>query len=505
MPTSPGVRSPLIRSAIAVGCCIALSSGGTGVAAQVTDGRSAIDALRFEPLDFAQPRPDQHSVAGVPVLMLPAKELPLTTVYLYVRGGYGRFDRDVYAAAMGLPAMLRYGGTESRSPLDVDEAIEHFAFQVTLGTGGGSISASLNTLTSNLGEGIDLWGEMLSNPGFDPAEIESWRVRQLEDVRRRVDDPARLAFSEMNTLLYGDHPVGWEMTPHDLEPARVTAERFRWVHTRLFCRENLTFGVTSDLAWEALEAWFQELALRFPSCEHPLPEPPEPTIRSRPGVFLIEKELEQSVVVLAHATDVRLADSPRYYSALIGNSILGGGGFSSRILGRVRTEEGFAYSATSLWTTPRKHRGIVAATTRTRPESAAEAIEVIVETMNELTTAPPTDREVQTTVDQIINGFVFNFDSPGQIVARTMFYVAQDLPLDWLTRYWRGIQEVTPASILQVFSEELRPEELTILVVGDPSRMRPALDSIGPVTTLDPDRDQVRESRLPNESPRFPR
>ena len=258
------------------------------------------------------------------------------------------------------------------------------------------------------------------------------------------------------------------------------------MHARIVCREHVTLGVSGDANWAEIEPRLRRFVDRLPECPSDLPEPPAPTIRRLPGVFLIEKDIEQAVVAMAHPTDVRLADDDLYFSAMIGNSILGAGGFSSRILGSVRTEEGFAYSASSLWTTPRDHEGVIGAVTRTRPENTVPAIEVILRTMEGLRSAPPTPDEVQTTVDQIVNGFVFNFDTPGQIVARSMAYLVQELPEDWLERYTSGVQRVTPEGVLRAFSGHLRPAEMTILVVGDPERIgRAALGSLGPVTVID--------------------
>jgi predicted Zn-dependent peptidase len=356
---------------------------------------------------------------------------------------------------------------------------------VSFGSAGGSVTSSINTLTEHLPVALDVWGEMLTEPRFDAGEIEAWRARQLEGVRRRVDDPARLAYSELNRLLFGDHPVGWETDEADLAPERLTEETFRWLHGRIVCRDNVILGITGDTDWAVAGPLIERLVARIEPCAEPLPEPPVPEIRRLPGVFLVEKEIEQSVVVMAHPTDVHLADDPEYFAAMIGNSILGAGGFSSRMLGRVRTEEGYAYSATSLWTTPRTHEGVVGATTRTRPENTVPAIELILRTMAELRNDPPTGEEVGTTVDRIVNGFVFNFDMPSSIVARTMYYLAQELPEDWLERYWRGVQHVTPEQIRDVFAAHLKPEEMTILVVGDPARIAADLATLGPVTVVE--------------------
>ncbi len=483
---APDASLRLCARAVAL-LLIVQAAPGPQAAAQAPVGKATVEALEFPPLDFDPPEAGHREVEGVPVLVLESHELPLVNVYAYFRGGYGLFGREWYAAAMGLPTLLRYGGTTTLAPDSVDEVLERLAIQTSFGSAGGSISSGLNTLTEHLEPALELWGELLASPGFDTAEIEVWRGRQIEGVRRLGDDPARLAFSEFNRLLFGDHPIGWEMESEDLLPERVTPERFREVHARIVCRDNLVLGLTGDAAWDEVRPWLERLVSRIRPCAEELPEPPTPDILRSRGVYVIEKDLEQAVVVMAHPSDVRLSDTPDYYSAMIANSILGAGGFSSRIMARVRTERGYAYGASSVWTTPREHEGIVGAITRTSPENAVAAIEVILDTMAELEAGPPTREEVETAISQVVNGFVFNFETPAQVVSRTMLYLAQDLPEDWLERYWRGVQAVTPASIQRVFSEHLRPREMTILIVGDPERIgRDALAGLGPVTVLEP-------------------
>ena len=484
----PGVRAHRRLGVLLLGASGFVARAPAAQAAQqLPAGREAVEALSFEPLEFEPPVPERRTVSGVRTLLLEDRTLPLVTVFARFRGGYGLFDREDYAAAMGMPELLRYGGTTALAPDSVDEVLEFHAIQTSFGSGGGSISSTLNTLTEHLGVAVDLWGEMLLRPGFDEQQIEVWRGRQLDNVTRLRDDPARLAFSTFNRLLYGDHPVGWEMEEADFGPERVTPARFEEIHRRIVCRDNLLLGVTGDIAWHEAEPLLSRLVASVPECAEPLPEPPVPDIRREPGVFLLERDLEQAVIVMAHPAAVRLADDPDFFAATIANSILGAGGFSSRILARVRTEEGYAYSASSVWTMPRRAEGILGAITRTSPRNTVPAIEAILETMAELRDEAPSEGEVRTAVDRIVNGFVFNFDSPAQIVARTMYYLALDLPEDWLERYLDGVQDVSPPDIRETLARHLHPERMTILVVGDPDRIGlAALQSLGPVTVLDP-------------------
>lgn len=476
---SAGLRGPVLAA-------LFLAVPALTVEAQARIGREAIDRLEYSAIDFRPPIPDEHDVGGVPVLLLEDHALPLVSVYARFKGGYGLFGREYYAAGTALPSQIRYGGTRGLSPDSVDKALEFYAIQTSFGGAGETLSATMNTLVEHLPAAMELWRMMLAEATFDSTQVEIWRARQLESIRRRGDNPGSLAFSEFNRLLYGDHPIGWEMEAADLSRQLLSSQSLAELYGRVVCRENLVLGITGAIRWSDFRPLLETFVSSIPACEGTIPPSPIPDIRREPGVYLIEKELEQSVIVMAHPTDVRLADDPAYYSATIGNSILGGGGFSSRILSRIRTEEGFAYSASSLWTMPRRYDGLLGAITRTSPENTIPAIELILETMEELRTAPPEAGEVQTAIERIVNGFVFNFETPGRIVSRTMFYVAQDLPQDWLERYLKGIQRVTAESIHDAFARHLRPAEMMILIVGDPDRIgRDAIAALGPVTVLD--------------------
>lgn len=451
-------------------------------------GRDAALALDFPAIEFQPPEPALHVLpGGVEVLYLQDRSLPLVNVLARFEGGYGRFPREYYAAGMALPSLLRGGGTRSLPPDSLDALLELHAVQVSFGSGGGSVTSTVNALTRELDTALDLWSEMLRAPRFDPDRVEVWRGQELESVLRRKDDPGRLAVSEFNRLMYGDHPVGWEMAPEDLEPERLSSERLQWIARRILCPSRLVLGVTGDVAWEEIEPRLVRILEDWPECEEELPPNPTPRIREGGGVFVIPKQLEQSTVVLAHVSGIRQEDSPDFFASRIGNSILGAGGFSSRLLSRVRTERGYAYNAGSIWTTPRENPGLVGAVTQTRSGSTVAATRLILEIMEEMTREPPTPDEVRQAVDESVNGFVFNFDSPAQVVFRQMVYRAEELPADWLERYLAGIQGVGPEHVLDVFRRVVRPGDMTILVVGDPEGFDEPLEALGPVTVLDPD------------------
>ncbi|NIP78052.1 MAG: insulinase family protein, partial [Gemmatimonadetes bacterium] len=146
------------------------------------------------------------------------------------------------------------------------------------------------------------------------------------------------------------------------------------------------------------------------------------------------------------------------------------------------TEEGLAYSASSIWGAAREHERIFGAITHTKSESTVEATRLLLETLERARVEPPTEAEVELAREAMINGFVFGFNSPVQVVARQVSYLADGYPADWLSRYLRGIREVDRAAVADVVRDRIRPGEFTILIVGDTAAFDPG--TLGPVRPL---------------------
>jgi len=239
--------------------------------------------------------------------------------------------------------------------------------------------------------------------------------------------------------------------------------------------------VVGDVQMSEVAPLLEEMVSSWPTCTEPLLEPKAPQLREGRKVFLIPKDLTQSTVVMAAPGGVSQGTDPDYFASRIGNSILGANGFSSRLLSQVRTEKGYAYSASSLWTTPTRYEGIVGAMTQTKSGSTVAATQLILDIMTEMRETPPEKEEVDQIIAQIVNSFVFNFQDPSQIVSRQMFYLAQGLPEDWLAQFVRGIQRVDPEAVRNVFRRHVHPDEMIILIVGDPDEFDLPPDVLGEV------------------------
>lgn len=464
-------------------------STGLELSAVLDPGAPAIGlepalSYRSPPLRFRATPVRKHSVAGVTVVHAEDDALPLVNILLRIQGGYGLYGREAYGVLNALPALLRNGGTADLPPDSVDALMEYYAIQSSFGGGGEAIVTSANVLDRHLDLALHLWKDLLLRPRFDSTQVEVWRGQELESVRRRFDSPVRIAYSRFNHLMYGDHPIGWELSPADLEPEDVTGELLRAFHSKIVCRENIIMGVAGNVGWDDLEPRLEAFLDGWPTCESEPPKGPTPITRPGGGVFLLPNNSEQAVIVMGQPSNVRQDASVSFVASRIANAILGASGFSSRLFQQVRTEAGYAYSAASVWTTRPEADGLLGAVTQTSPETAVPAVQLILEIMEEFEREGPTVEEVRDAVDETVNSYVFGFQSAGQMVSRRMALEGRSLPDNWPERYVEMVQALTRRDIRRVFRTTFEPTEMTVLIVGDPERIGPALETLGPYVTL---------------------
>jgi zinc protease len=446
-------------------------------------GLRVVERLRFQPLEFDPPSPARFKLSnGVTVFFLQDETLPVVDVFIDYKGGYVYFDREHYGAAAALLPLMRNGGTRSFTPDSVDAIIEFNALGLSTSTDGGRMVLGVSSLRRQLDLAIGLWGEILLHPRFDSAAVDRWRVREVESVRRMGDFPGSLAVLEFNHLMFGDHPTGWIMAESDLSREQVRPERLSWLHRRVVCPETAVIGAAGDVSRDELRAALERALADWEPCGTELEAPKLPRLARDPQVYVIPKALSQSTIVIGQPGGVLLGESDEYFASRIANWVIGGSGFTSRLVSRLRTEEGLAYTAATIWGAARDHERIFGAITHTKGESTVDAAKTILATLGEALDDPPDREEVELARESIANGFVFGFSSPAQVVARQVSYLAEGFPADWLSRYLRGIRGVTHDDVATVLRRRIDPAAFTVLIVGDTSMFDPGL--LGPVTIL---------------------
>lgn len=463
-------------------CCAALP-----IAAQrpARDTRAQIQALRYPPLRFTPPAPKRATLSnGVPVYLLEDHSLPLLDVEVVSKVGVANLPDSLWGVGWQADVLMRTGGTTRLSPDSVDKLVEFYALNVFISTGNEQSTASFSGLSRYRDQMLDLGFDLLRNPRNDTSRVRITAGQQLEAWRRRNDQPGSVLNRAWPQVLLGDHPLGrTQVTPDEV--AGFTPARFRWTQERIFCPQNLLIGVSGDFDEKTLLAKLENLFRGWSRCAPGLRTIPPLQIADGPKIVLIEKDVNQTNIWMGHAGSIRVADTPDYYAVQVADFLLGGGGgFNSRLLQRLRSDSGFAYSTFSNWDADTRREGIFFAGAQIRAEKTVAGLSLMRQIIGSMATDPVTARDVQLAKDNEVNSFVFRFQNAGQIVAQQLGYAVDGLPGNWFDLYLKGIQAVTPEQVADVSRRLLHPDRLVMVVVGKSNAFDKPLSTLGPVTVM---------------------
>jgi predicted Zn-dependent peptidase len=452
------------------------------------DTRDAVRNLeqRFAPLRFTPPAPRQVRLSnGVQVFLQEDHALPLLSVTLVGRHGVVNLPDSLWALGWQADGLLRTGGTTTLAPDSVDRLLEFYALQLFISTGYEQSTAGISGLTRNRDIMLDLLFDVLRNPRNDTARIREAVANVGENWRRRNDQPASILGRAWNEVMMGDHPLARSLSTPD-EAAQFTPDGFRRVQGMLFCPDRFIIGVTGDFRERDLIAALEQRFRGWARCPAGNRETPPVRFASGPRLIHIERDINQTSIRMGHPAGLRVANTPEYFAAEVADFLLGGGGgFNSRLLQRVRSDSGFAYSVGSSWGMQPRREGLFTVGAQTRANKTVGAIALMRSVIQSMAREPVTADDVRLAQDNEINSFVFRFENADQVVQQQIGYVLDGLPANWFDLYLRGIQAVTPDQVTQVVTRYLRPDQMVMLVVGKTSAFEAPLATLGvPVTEM---------------------
>jgi predicted Zn-dependent peptidase len=457
-----------------------LAAGAAGAGAQVAQ----VEDLTFPPLPaFDVPTPTRTVLDnGLVVLLLENHELPLVDAVALIRTGAQYETADQSGLAQVTGQVLRTGGTARRTGDQLDELLESKAASIETAIGRDSGTASLSALKEDFPAVLRLLAEVLREPAFAEDKISLAKNAVEAGIARQNDNPQGILFRELPEIIYGPaSPYSFQPTYASL--ASLTRDDLAAWHRRYFHPDRIILGVVGDFESGPTLELIREVFGSWPRGPATQP-PPVPYDRDpKPGVYHVQKsDINQSNIAMGHLGIRR--DNPDYYAVEVMNQVLGGA-FASRLFSRVRSDQGLAYAVFGSVGSDYDREGLTILFTTTKTETTGAAIEALLREARNMTTEPPTDDEVTKAKQAILSSFVFNFDSPSEILRQQLTYEYYGYPLDWLTRYQRGIEAVTTAQAREAAAKYLHPDQLSILVVGPKDGLDKPLSTFGPVTPVD--------------------
>ena len=425
--------------------------------------------LKFPPLrDVEIPKVDKFTLPnGMRVYLLENHELPLISGRALVKVGNLLDPKDKTGLSDLTGGMIRSGGTKSKTQEQLNEALEGIAASVESSIGETSGNVSFSALAESADQVMALFAEVLTQPAFNADKIENAKIRERSGISRRNDDAGDIAGREFDKALYGkDTPYGYQVEYATIDA--IKREDMVALYDRYFFPANIMLSVYGDFKSAEMKAKLEKLFANWTPQRAPVPAMPKVVEKARPGVLLVEKtDVTQTFVRIGHLGG-KLSD--RDYPALEVMSAILGGGFPSRLVRKVRSEMGAAYSIYSNWGANYDHPGAFSIGGSIESKSTVEALSAIQEEVSKLRNLEVTDQELSTAKNTALNSFVFNFDSPAKTLGRMVSYEYWGYPADFLLQYKKGVEAVSKADVLRVTKQYLKPENFTIVAVGDPKK-----------------------------------
>ena len=467
------------------GVCV-LAAGlicAAALSAQETEVRRAVvlpsyKDLKFPPLPRIEiPKPDTVTLPnGMKIFLLENHELPTISGFALIRTGNLFDPSGKHGLAEVTGGVLRSGGSHTLTGDQIDEQLENVAASIESSIGESFGTLSFSCLKENTGPVLGLFRDLLTAPEFrqDKLDLEKKQVRS--GIARRNDDPNGILEREFPAEVYGRKtPYGWSVEYSDIDS--IQRPDLIAFYQRYYFPANIMLAVYGDFDTGRMKQQLTDLFASWTITQPPVPKFPEVTAKPVPGVFLASKsDVTQTFFSIGHLGGTLI---DKDYPALEVTSAILGGGFSSRLFQRIRTKLGYAYNIGAEWEADYDHPGLFKISGSTQSAHTVDTIKASIEELNRLRAAPVTDQELQVAKDSILNGFVFNFDKPSKTLNRLVTYEYFGYPRDFVFTYQKGIAAVTKADVLRVAKEYLRPEDLTIVAVGNPDQFKTPLSALG--------------------------
>jgi zinc protease len=420
---------------------------------------------------------------GMRVYLLENHELPVVSGTALVRTGNLFDPPGKVGLATITGSQIRAGGTTSKTGDEIDEQLENIAASVESSIGETSGQVSFSALKENTDEVMAVFYDVLTSPAFREDKLSLAKQQMASAILRRNDDADSIAGREYASIVYGrDNPYGWRIELADI--ANIRRDDVVAFYKRYFFPRNIMLAIYGDFSAPAMRAKLETLFGGWNYEQPPVPAFPPLSAKAAPGIYLAAKDdVNQTFFSLGHIGGV-LKD--RDTAALEIMADILGGGFSSRLFKRVRTQLGYAYGIGASWGVDYDHPGLFQISGSTKSASTVDTLRVVREEIERIRTTPVSDEELKIAKDTVLNGFVFAFDTPAKTLSRILRYEYYGYPRDFIFDYQKAIAAVTKEDVLRVAREHLKPENITIVAVGNPQDFGTPLTALGlPVHKID--------------------
>lgn len=400
---------------------------------------------------------------GARVYFVENHDLPLLDVSVEFSAGSGKDDK----AKPGLASMTQHLLTHGAGGMTEEEISRRMA-DVGASLGGSfdqdRAGLRLRTLSSERerSQALGVMAKALQSPDFPAQILEREKTRSIAELKEAMTQPDFIAGRTFNALLYGTHPYALSSLVEPESIAALQREDLVGFYRAHYRADAAVVAVIGDVTPAQAREIVAQLTSALPRAEggsQPLPEVAMPKGETRK----IAHPATQSHILMGQPGIIR--DDPDYFPLYVGNYILGGGGFASRLIEEVRQKRGLVYSVYSYFL-PLQQSGPFQIGLQTKREQADEALAVVRKTLQDFIAKGPTEDELKKAKQNIVGGFPLRLDSNKKILDYLTVIGYYRLPLTYLDDFTGKVEKVTVAQIKDAFARRIKPEQMVTVVVG---------------------------------------
>lgn len=440
--------------------------------------------LTYPPLrDIQVPEVDQVELAnGLKLYLLEDHSLPKVEGVALIRTGDRYEPADKVGLASIVGQVMRTGGTTHLPGEEINRLLENAGAVVETGVGASSASASIFALKEDFPMALEILADLLQNPTFPQDKIELSKVQEKTAIARRNDDVMGIASREFIQILYGPESPYGRTTEYATIDA-ITREDLVAFHSKYFHPNETALGLWGDFDSAEVKSLVEKHFGPWKRKNVDFPPLPEVSTDWKASVnFIAKDDVNQTNLRIGHLGGRR--NDPDYFALQLMSEILGGG-FSSRLVKRIRTDLGLAYAASASWGAGWDMPGSFFIFCNTKSESTVQAAEEILREVRRITEESVSEDELRVAKEGRLNSFAFNFDTTGKIVRRLMTFDYYGYPRNFLETYKANIEQVTTDDILKAAQKHIQPDKLIVLAVGRAQDFDKPLSTLGEVNTID--------------------
>jgi zinc protease len=418
---------------------------------------------------------------GIVLFLQEDHELPFVSGSVLIPGG----SRDEDLAKTGLVGLYAQAWRTSGAKINgdaLDDLLEAKAAHIETGGDVDSTALSWDSLKGDSEQVLSLALDLLFHPQFSAEKLQLAQQQEATSIVRRNDEEDEIAGRESAKLVYGVNSP-YTRQPELATVGAVTLDDLKAWHERTI-GGKLIVSISGDFDPAAMEARLRAAFEGLPAVKI-APARHDDFAGPKPGVYFIDKEdvNQSNVEIVSLGTDRRNPDVP---ALAVMNEILGGG-FASRMFQKVRTEMGLAYAVGGSYGYAWDHPGEFHAMVLTKSASTVDATKAALAEIDGLTNRPFTEEELARAKDNILNSFLFRYDTRVKVLAMRVRLEFYGYPADYLETYRAALEKVTVADLNRVATKYIHPDKLAILVVGNGPEIKPGLEELklGPAQKVD--------------------